>query len=100
MISVELSPVAAVLTMMVITYITRISGVIIMARAGWNKRLEKFCTALSGSVIVAIVVPAIVSGDGSFRLAAGTAAVVMGMTNNALLAMGVGAVTASIIRIL
>ncbi len=99
MMPLEVAPMAAVAAMMTVTYITRISGVFIMARAGRSRRLEKFCHALSGSVIVALLVPVIVSGDWIFRSAMAMAAAVMVVTGNSLLAMVTGAAVASLCRL-
>lgn len=90
---------AAVAAMAIITYLTRISGVFIMARAGQGLWLEGFCNALSGSVIVALLVPAIVSGDWIFRVAVAMSGAVMAATGNSLLAMVTGAAVASVLRL-
>jgi uncharacterized membrane protein len=97
--TLDVSPVVALVAMMIVTYVTRISGVFIMARAGRSRRLEKFCHSLSGSVIVALLVPVIVSGDGIFRWAMAMAAAVMVVTGNSLLAMATGAALASLFRL-
>ncbi|MCP4118828.1 MAG: AzlD domain-containing protein [Desulfobacteraceae bacterium] len=99
MIPFDVAPMAAVAVMTIVTYLTRISGVFIMARAGRSRRLEIFCHALSGSVIVALLVPVIASGDWIFRLAVAMAGAVMAATGNSLLAMVTGAAAASVFRL-
>ncbi len=99
MVNLDGSPMAALAAMTIVTYGTRISGVFIMARAGRSLWLEKFCHSLSGSVIVALLVPVVVSGDWIFRLAMAMAAAVMAATGNSLLAMVTGAAVASLFRL-
>ena len=52
------------------TFLTRIAGVALMSVVPMGPTVGRFLTALSGSVLVALVAPALVSGDWSLRIGA------------------------------
>jgi uncharacterized membrane protein len=83
----SVSPITAVLVMMFVTYFTRISGVLILKLFNRNETVVKFCRYISGSVIIAIIVPTLMSGDLIFKCAALVGTLFLIVTNNSLVAM-------------
>lgn len=79
--------------MVLVTYGTRVGGVLSMASLTWTPRMKAFLTHLGSSVIVAVLVVAIANGTPRDALAALAAAGIMALTGRALPAMiaGVGA---------
>ncbi|MCH8552654.1 MAG: AzlD domain-containing protein [Natronospirillum sp.] len=84
-----------ILLMGLVAYMTRIGGVLIMSRMKIGRRAERFIYAMSGSALVAIVVPLAVEGDLAARLALATTAVVMLTTKKTLVAIMAGIVMAA-----
>ncbi len=91
---IEISSALALGVIAVVTYITRVGGLVIMSRISITKRIERSLGALAGSVIVAIVAPAALEGDLAAKAAVVAAIVTMLLTRNAALAMGTGLVAA------
>lgn len=60
-----------------VTLLTRFGGVLVMSVVPINQRVESFINAMSGSVLIAILVPVAVEGDMAARLALLATAVVM-----------------------
>lgn len=56
-------------TMTLVTLITRYGGVFIMSFVPLNRRVEGFINGMSGSVLIALIVPMAVQGDTAARLA-------------------------------
>ena len=96
--SIEISSALALGVIAVVTYITRVGGLVIMSRMSITKRIERSLGALAGSVLVAIVAPATLEGDLAAKAAVVAAIVIMLLTRNAALAMGTGLVAAVAIR--
>ncbi len=96
--SIEISSALALGVIAVVTYITRVGGLVIMSRMSITKRIERSLGALAGSVLVAIVAPATLEGDLAAKAAVVAAIVTMLLTRNAALAMGTGLVAAVAIR--
>ena len=96
--SIEISSALALVVIAVVTYITRVGGLVIMNRMPITKRIERSLGALAGSVLVAIVVPPTLEGDLAAKAAVVAAIVIMLLTRNAVLAMGTGLVAAVAIR--
>lgn len=84
-----------ILLMGVVAFLTRIGGVLIMSRMKFGRRAERFIYAMSGSALVAIVVPLAVEGDTAARLSLVTTTLVMLTTRKTLLAILVGILTAA-----
>lgn len=63
--------------MTVVTLITRFGGVMVMSVIPIRPRVESFINAMSGSVLIAILVPMAVEGDTGARLALIATGVVM-----------------------
>ena len=52
-----------------VTLLTRFGGVLVMSVVPINRRVESFINAMSGSVLIAILVPVAAEGDVAARLA-------------------------------
>ena len=66
--------------MVVIAYGSRVLGLLVMSHVPLGPRVRRFVDAMSSSVLIAVITPIIVHGDGGVRLAsiaAGSVAVVM-----------------------
>ncbi len=96
--SIEVSAALALGVIAVVTYLTRIGGLVIMSRMSITKRIERSLEALAGSVLVAIVAPATFEGDLAAKAAVVAAIVIMLLTRNAVLAMTTGLAAAVAIR--
>ena len=81
-----------------ITYATRLSGLILMDFFPLTKRMERALDAMTGSVFVAFVVPAFFQGDLGVKMATAAALVVMFTTRKILLALTAGVFIAVAIR--
>jgi len=69
----------AITLMVVIAYGSRVLGLMVMSHVPLSPRVRRFVDAMSSSVLIAVITPIIVHGDGGVRLAAiaaGTVAVV------------------------
>lgn len=98
-----MSPVETVLAILAIglvTYATRIGGILIMARIPVSPRIEAFLRYLSGSVLVAVVVPPVIATGPAAWLAVAATLAAMLKTRHALLSLVVGMVTAAAFRAL
>ncbi|TGG95494.1 AzlD domain-containing protein [Natronospirillum operosum] len=78
-----------------VAYLTRIGGVLIMARMKIGRRTERFIYAMSGSALVAIVVPLAVEGDAAARASLVATSAVMLTTRKTLLAIAAGILVAA-----
>lgn len=58
-----------IVLMSVVTLLTRFGGVLVMSVVPINRRVESFINAMSGSVLIAILVPVAVEGDVAARMA-------------------------------
>jgi uncharacterized membrane protein len=98
MITVELGAGLALGVMALTTYGTRILGAVIMSRVPLLPVVRRFLRALSGSVLVALVVPPTLNGDLALQGAVATSIAVMLGLKNASLAILAGIIAAVIIR--
>lgn len=87
-----------VLVMAVVTLATRCGGVFIMSFVPISHRVGQFITAMSGSVLVALLAPLALEGDGGARIALATTAVVMLVLKKPLPAIAAGLVAAALVR--
>ncbi len=94
----ESQALTAIFGMAAVTYLTRIGGLWLMAVIPLNKRVERFLEAMSGTVLVSILVPATLRGDGSAAIAIAGAIIVMVLTRQSLLAVISGIVIAALAR--
>jgi len=81
--------------MALVTLVTRFGGVWIMSFIPISPRVESFINAMSGSVLIAILVPVAVEGDLAARLALLATAVVMLATKKPMPAIAAGILTAA-----
>ncbi|MCW9035307.1 MAG: AzlD domain-containing protein [Alphaproteobacteria bacterium] len=90
--------IAVIIAMALVTYGTRAAGLVIMSRIRVTKRAEAFLTALSGSVLVALIVPETIGGDWGAKGAVGVAILFVALTGQSSLAMVFGILAAVGIR--
>ena len=96
--SLEVGPVGAIVLLATITYVTRIGGLVVMARTPISPRIEAFLEAISGSVLVALVLPTLLVGDAGARLAVLAAFTLMLRFGSAMGAMTSGVVATILYR--
>lgn len=89
----------AILAMAGVTYLTRVGGYWLVGLTPMTPRLERFLKHLSGSILAAILAPAVVNGDHATPLGVAAAAVVMLATRRAFLALAVGVLVTSLLRL-
>ena len=94
----DTTAILAILGMAGVTYLSRVGGLWAMAFVPITPRVEAALKALSGSVLVALVVPATLQGGRDFAVAVGFAAVLMALTRRSILAMTCGVATAALLR--
>ncbi len=82
--------ISVIIAMALVTYGTRAAGLVIMSRVRITKRVEAFLVALSGSVLVALIVPVTLEGDWGTKAAVVCAIVFAAITRQTSLAMVVG----------
>jgi uncharacterized membrane protein len=87
-----------VLVMALVTLATRWVGVFAMSWVPIGPRVRRFINAMSGSVLVALLAPLALEGDGGARLALATTAVVMLVLKKPLPAIAAGIVAAAVFR--
>lgn len=90
-----ISTLAIIFLMSVVTLSTRWGGVFVMGYLPFGRKLKQFITAMSGSVLVALLTPMAVEGDLAAKLALLTTAMVMLITKKPLLAMILGVASAA-----
>jgi len=93
-----LSPIETVLAILAIglvTFATRIGGILIMARIPLSPRIEAFLRYLSGSVLVAVVVPPVIATGPAAWLAVAVSLGAMLKTRHALLSLVLGMAAAA-----
>jgi len=87
-----------ILIMAVVTLATRWGGVLVMSFVPINRRTEQFISAMSGSVLVALLTPMAVNGDNGARLAFLVTAVTMLMLKKPLPAIAAGVIAVALFR--
>lgn len=99
--SLELSTQYAVLIiciMAIVTLATRWGGMLIMSYIPISPRVQRFITAMSGSVLIAILAPIALEGDHGARLALLTTLIVMLISKKPLIAISAGILAAAMFR--
>ncbi|MBS99505.1 MAG: AzlD domain-containing protein [Oceanospirillaceae bacterium] len=99
--SIETSGLGAliiVLAMALVTLATRWGGIYVMSFVPISYRVKQFIQAMSGSVLVAIIVPMAVNGDSGARLALLATAVTMLLLKKPLPAITAGIAVAALVR--
>ena len=87
-----------ILIMAVVTLATRWGGVFVMSFVPISYRVQQFISAMSGSVLIAVLVPLAVTGDNGARLALLTTALVMLTLRKSLPAIAAGILMAALFR--
>ncbi|MEF1312343.1 AzlD domain-containing protein [Vibrio mytili] len=87
-----------ILAMAVVTLMTRWGGVFVMSLIPISERVQRFITAMSGSVLIALLAPLAVEGDSGARAALLSTAVVMFIIKKPLPAIAAGIVAAALVR--
>jgi uncharacterized membrane protein len=91
-------PLVIVLVMAIITLITRWGGVFAMSLFPISQRVHHFISAMSGSVLVALLAPLAINSDQGARLALLATAVTMLLIKKPLIAITVGILVAAVYR--
>lgn len=84
--------------MALVTYATRAGGIWFMGFMPVTPRVEAFLRYLAGSVLVALLVPAVVRGGSVAYIAVGVSVAAMLVTRRTLLSMAAGVVAAALFR--
>ena len=84
--------------MAIVTLATRWGGVFIMGFVPINDRVQQFISAMSGSVLIAVLTPLAINGDNGARLALLATAITMLVLKKPLLAISAGIVVAAVVR--
>ena len=87
-----------ILVMAVVTLATRWGGVYVMSFVPIGYRVRQFISAMSGSVLVALLAPLALEGDTAARLALLTTAVIMLLVKRPLPAIAAGILVAALFR--
>lgn len=93
-------PLLIVLIMAVVTLATRWGGVFVMSYVPIGYRVRQFISAMSGSVLIAVLAPLAITGDNGARLALLSTAIVMLLVKKPLPAIAAGIVAAALFRAL
>lgn len=80
----------AIMLMMVIAYGSRVLGLLIMSQVPLSPYVRRFIDAMSSSVLIAVMAPMVVYGDGGMRLAAVAAGAVAIGLRSPLASIAVG----------
>lgn len=99
--SIEISgfgTLSIILIMAIVTLATRWGGVFVMSFVPINYRVQQFISAMSGSVLVAVLAPMAITGDNGARLALLTTAIVMLTLRKSLPAIAAGILMAALFR--
>ncbi|WP_413043080.1 AzlD family protein [Pseudomonas sp. YJ42] len=87
-----------ILIMAAVTLVTRWGGVFVMSFVPISHRTEQFISAMSGSVLVALLTPMAVNGDNGARLAFLVTAVTMLLVKKPLPAIAAGVISVALFR--
>lgn len=87
-----------ILIMAVVTLATRWGGIFLMSFVPITHRVQSFISAMSGSVLVALLAPMAVAGDNGARLALLTTAILMLTLKKPLPAIAAGVLAAALLR--
>ncbi|WP_134015556.1 AzlD domain-containing protein [Modicisalibacter xianhensis] len=90
---------AAIGLLVLIAYCSRAAGLLLMARIPVGPQARRFVDAMSSSVLIAVITPMIIEGDGGARLAAIVAGLVILCLRRPLLAIGMGMGSAALWRL-
>lgn len=91
-------PPLAIFAMMVATYLSRASGVVLMSRVTITPRVERALRALPGSIVVATILPLALDGGTPAILGLGASVVAMALVRFELVALLAGLATIALLR--
>ena len=87
-----------ILIMSLVTLATRWGGVFIMSFIPINDRIQRFISAMSASVLVALLAPIAIQGDLGTRCALLATAIAVRIFKKPLIAIAIGIITAAVFR--
>ena len=90
--------IAFLAVMTIATLTTRAGGVILMSFVPMGPKVQRFLRALSGSVLVALVAPAMLSGDWALRAGAAVCLIALLLQRGQLVALATGVLTVGLWR--
>lgn len=93
-----LGTLAIILIMAVVTLVTRWGGIFVMSFVPIGRGVRRFISAMSGSVLVALLAPLAVNGDHGARLALLSTAIIMLLLKKPLPAIAAGIAVAALSR--
>jgi uncharacterized membrane protein len=96
--SPTLQSLLAITLMVVIAYGSRVLGLLVMSHIPLGPNVRRFVDAMSSSVLIAVITPMVVHGDGGARLAAIAAGTVAIVLRSPLASIGVGMACAAFWR--
>ncbi len=88
----------ALLVMALVTFATRIGGFVMMIWVPLSPRVQRFLEALSGSVLVAMVLPLAIQGDLASKLALLVATLTMLTSRNVVAAISASLLAVVLLR--
>lgn len=88
----------AIVAMMLVTFLCRIGGVVLMSHVRITPRVERGLRALPGSIILATILPVALDNGWPAIVTLGAAITVMALTRIDLLGLAAGLGTLSVIR--
>ena len=88
----------AILGMMLVTYLCRASGVVLMSRIRITARVERALRALPGSIVVATILPLALDGGAPALLGLAATIVVMSLLRFELIALFAGLGCVALLR--
>lgn len=88
--SVDISALAAIVGMALVTFLTRVSGLWLMGRVTLTPRMEAGLRAVPGAVLISILAPAALAAGPAEIIAALATVLLMIRTKNLLLSIIVG----------
>ncbi|MEH0689424.1 AzlD domain-containing protein [Vibrio cholerae] len=89
-----------IIAMALVTLLTRWGGVFVMSFVPIGYRVQQFITAMSGSVLIALLAPLAVEGDMGARVALLVTAIVSFTTKKPLPAIAAGIAAAALTRLI
>ena len=87
-----------ILIMALLTLATRVGGMLFMSYVAIGDKTKEFMNAMSGSVLVAVIVPVAINADGPARIGLFVTGAIVLLTQKLLPAIGGGIVAVAICR--
>lgn len=100
LIGLDLTAVAAIVAMAVVTLATRLGGFWLMGHVTITPRVERFLRHMAGGVLIAIVTAAAMNGDRAMWAGLAAAIAVMLILRRPMTAVAIGMLTAIVLRYL